>query len=645
MDEAEMEKIQGDGVYRKRFDLDHLDDNIIKDFVKSDAVKGTQKNTLVRRCNYLSEKILTALKPSTSADEGSNNVPKQSGFGVLNRIIEEDEKRLESNELVDQDGQQDCQSVAIKADHEGVNRTYTPEEAANYKAIVLTLLESSSDEDILIPEDEDMEAFDVEDAEMNGTDSEARANGSGDPSEWGLSPAQLNELHAMHDAVAELLKHFWMCFPPVTPELEEKLQRMAQTLRNYEANQLREAERQFGKINVQHCHQMLARAHTRERKGVGDIDKVQTKWKELQALMEAREKPSISEDTLKKMWDDLYEEALKIPNMSHPGAPKGGEENAKVITSWGERREGSLLTAEKLVQPWRTLFYPTDVSGERSYAFVGALANLERVVLDYVFDRVCVLGFKPVSVPDLVAREVTEACGVSQRTQKDMQYTLQDEPDIVLSGTAEMGISALLRNKTFEEEQLPLRVVAMSRNTLQDEIRCYRPEISNSAAEAKLYRVHEFTKVEMYVMCTPEQSEAELEYLVQIQKGTFESFGLHCRQMEMPTEELGAPAARKIDVEAWMPGRQIYGEVSSASNCTDYQARRLGIRYKTKSGEKKFVHTCNGTAVASTRTLISILETFQNERKSLDDLPEVIRKRLQTQRPPPIKFQQAKPLS
>ncbi|EYC37957.1 hypothetical protein Y032_0754g2058 [Ancylostoma ceylanicum] len=263
MDEAEMEKIQGDGVYRKRFDLDHLDDNIIKDFVKSDAVKGTQKNTLVRRCNYLSEKILTALKPSTSADEGSNNVPKQSGFGVLNRIIEEDEKRLESNELVDQDGQQDCQSVAIKADHEGVNRTYTPEEAANYKAIVLTLLESSSDEDILIPEDEDMEAFDVEDAEMNGTDSEARANGSGDPSEWGLSPAQLNELHAMHDAVAELLKHFWMCFPPVTPELEEKLQRMAQTLRNYEANQLREAERQFGKINVQHCHQMLARAHTR----------------------------------------------------------------------------------------------------------------------------------------------------------------------------------------------------------------------------------------------------------------------------------------------------------------------------------------------------------------------------------------------
>ncbi|KHJ85788.1 hypothetical protein OESDEN_14477 [Oesophagostomum dentatum] len=129
------------------------------------------------------------------------------------------------------------------------------------------------------------------------------------------------------------------------------------------------------------------------------------------------------------------------------------------MAAWSEKREGNFLTAEKLVQPWRSLFYPTDVSGERSYAFVGALANLERVILEYVFDRVCVLGFKPVYVPDLVSKEVTEACGVSQRTQKDTQYSLQDEPDVALSGTAE---------------------------------------------------------VEMYVMCTAEQSEAELDYLVQI---------------------------------------------------------------------------------------------------------------------------------
>ncbi|VDM71265.1 unnamed protein product [Strongylus vulgaris] len=111
--------------------------------------------------------------------------------------------------------------------------------------------------------DEDLDAFDLEDVEANGTDSQAQANGSGDPSEWGLTPAQLNELRAIHDSVAELLKHFWTCFPPVTPELEEKLERMSQTLRKYEANQLREAERQFGRINVQHCYSMLSRAHAR----------------------------------------------------------------------------------------------------------------------------------------------------------------------------------------------------------------------------------------------------------------------------------------------------------------------------------------------------------------------------------------------
>ncbi|KAJ1358927.1 hypothetical protein KIN20_017497 [Parelaphostrongylus tenuis] len=112
----------------------------------------------------------------------------------------------------------------------------------------------------------------------------------------------------------------------------------------------------------------------------------------------------------------------------------------------------------------------------------------------------------------------------------------------------------------------------------------------------------------------------------------------------MPSEELGAPAARKVHIEVWMPGREIFGEVSSASNCTDYQSRRLNIRYQTKSGTKEFVHTCNGTAVASTRTLIGLLESFQTDRKGLDNLPDVIRSRLKTVRPPPIKFQPAKPL-
>ncbi|KAE9420154.1 hypothetical protein Angca_008907, partial [Angiostrongylus cantonensis] len=333
----------------------------------------------------------------------------------------------------------------------------------------------------------------------------------------------------------------------------------------------------------------------------------------------------------------FYYEALRIPNMSHPDVPRGDEKNAKVLCTWGIKREGPCVTAEELVHSWRTLFHPTDASGERSYAFVGALANLERALLEYVFDRVCVLDFKPISVPDLVSKEVTEACGLFQSSPKNIQYSLEDEPNVVLSGTGEMGVAAYLQNQIVGEERLPLRFVTMSR--------CYRPEISNSAHEAKLYRVHEFNKVEMFVICTPNQSDDELNYLVEIQKGTFEALGLHCRQVDMPSEELGAPAARKVDIEVWMPGRAVFGEVSSASNCTDYQARRLNIRCKTKSDAKEFVHTCNGTAVASTRTLIGLLESFQAGRKGLESLPDVIRKRLKTVRPPPLKFQPAKPLS
>uniref|UniRef100_A0A8L8Q1K0 serine--tRNA ligase n=1 Tax=Heligmosomoides polygyrus TaxID=6339 RepID=A0A8L8Q1K0_HELPZ len=370
----------------------------------------------------------------------------------------------------------------------------------------------------------------------------------------------------------------------------------------------------------------------RERKGVGDIDAVRRKWSELHTIMEAKEKPKISESKLKEMWDELYEEALRIPNMSHPDVPKGGMEHAKKVATWGEKREGPCLTAEKLVQSWRTLFFPTDAAGERSYAFVGALANLERALLEYVFDRVSVLDFKPVSVPDLVPKEITEACGVTQHSQKEILYCLRDEPHIALSGTAEMGISAMLKGRTFQEEELPLRLVALSR--------CYRPEISNSAVEAKLYRVHEFNKIEMYVICTPEQSDGELNYLVEIQRGTFESFGLHswCGSRS----ESGH---RGVDKARLVPGFQLAGAGLLSSLIISCYNHRSDIRYNAKSGEKKFVHTCNGTAVASTRALISILETFQTERKSLDNLPDVIRQRLKTVRPPPIKLQQAKPLA
>ncbi|CAI4225431.1 unnamed protein product [Auanema sp. JU1783] len=348
----------------------------------------------------------------------------------------------------------------------------------------------------------------------------------------------------------------------------------------------------------------MIRLNIQSRKGVGDIDGLLKKWKEMEELINTKDKPKITELELRKMWDEIYDLASDIPNMSIEDVPVGDETNAKILCEWGEKRTGNLLTAEKLVQGWRALIHPVDACGERSYVFLGALANLERALLKSTFERLTALGFKPVTVPDLVSLDITEACGVlSRKSNKNIQYTLKDEPNVALSGTAEMGIASLLKNQILDASHLPLRLVSMSR--------CFRPEISHSASEAKLYRVHEFNKVEMFTICTPEQSESEMEYLVQIQKGIFESLGLHCRQLLMPSEELGAPAARKIDIEAWMPGRQRYGEVSSASNCKDFQARRLGIKYRTSDGKTDFVHTFNGTGIASTRAVVSILETFQ----------------------------------
>uniref|UniRef100_A0A914XZT8 serine--tRNA ligase n=1 Tax=Panagrolaimus superbus TaxID=310955 RepID=A0A914XZT8_9BILA len=180
-----------------------------------------------------------------------------------------------------------------------------------------------------------------------------------------------------------------------------------------------------------------------------------------------------------------------------------------------------------------------------------------------------------------------------------------------------MGIADKLASRTFKESELPKLFFAESR--------CFRPEISKSASEAKLYRVHEFNKLEMFAICTPTQSSKVLQMFLEIQIKIWSKLGVKYRVLDMPSEELGAAASRKYDIEAWMPGRGIYGEVSSTSNCTDYQARRLGIKYQNEgnSGEECFVHTCNGTAMASTRALITVLETFQTSRGFVP--PEILK--------------------
>jgi seryl-tRNA synthetase len=200
-------------------------------------------------------------------------------------------------------------------------------------------------------------------------------------------------------------------------------------------------------------------------------------------------------------------------------------------------------------------------------------------------------------------------------------YSLADT-DLCLIATAEITLGGMHREQIFDELDLPKRYVGLSH--------CFRTEAGAPGRDTRgLYRVHQFTKVEMFAFCTPDQSEDLHKELLRIEEDVFQGLGLPYQVIDTCTGDLGGPAYRKYDLEAWMPGRGEggeYGEVTSTSNCTDYQARRLAIRYRTpKQKGTRFVHTLNGTAVACTRALLAILENYQQADGSVV-VPEVLRR-------------------
>ncbi|XP_063216208.1 serine--tRNA ligase, mitochondrial isoform X4 [Bacillus rossius redtenbacheri] len=189
--------------------------------------------------------------------------------------------------------------------------------------------------------------------------------------------------------------------------------------------------------------------------------------------------------------------------------------------------------------------------------------------------------------------------------------------DLCLSGTAEMALAGYVMNRQFHASELPLRLAAVSR--------CFRAETSRLSEERGIYRVHQFTKVEMFAVTDKVSSDSLLEEFREIQEEIFAGLGLHLQTLDMPPHELGAPAYRKYDLEAWLPGRNMFGEVSSGSNCTDYQSRRLAIKYWPRGASvPEHAHTVNGTACAIPRMLIALVETHQ-ERDGTVVIPELLR--------------------
>jgi seryl-tRNA synthetase len=263
------------------------------------------------------------------------------------------------------------------------------------------------------------------------------------------------------------------------------------------------------------------------------------------------------------------------------------------------------------------------VCGSRFVYLTGAGAMLELALINWAMAKVVSKGFKPMIVPDLVRQSTMEKCGFQPRAENTQVYAIENS-DLCLAGTAEILLGGVCMDEVLSEKQLPIKMAAFSH--------CFRTEAGAAGASTRgLYRLHQFSKVEMFVVSTPEQSEAIHDELIGIETEMYAELGFHFKVLDMSSQDLGAPAYRKFDVEAWMPALGRYGEISSASNCTDYQARRLNIKYRpegvTEDGKKqnlRHCHTLNATACAVPRMIVTILENFQNEDGSVT-VPEPLR--------------------
>ena len=323
--------------------------------------------------------------------------------------------------------------------------------------------------------------------------------------------------------------------------------------------------------------------------------------------------------------DEAFQaEARTIPNYAHPDAPVGKEDKDSLAIRFH-------------LEPKRFAFKPKDhvqlgeeldvldfdsgakVAGQKFYYIKNQLVILQMALERYAMDIVVKHGFTPFITPDIAKEEILQGIGFNPRGEESNIYTLEGT-GTCLVGTAEITLGGYYQNTILDKADLPIRMTGLSH--------CFRREAGGAGQYSKgLYRVHQFSKLEMFIYCLPEDSDRYHQEILSIEEEIFSGLGLAYRVVDTATGDLGAPAYRKFDIEAWMPGRGEegeYGEVTSTSNCTDYQARSLNIRYRDDDGKLRFVHMLNGTAVALSRAIVAIMENYQNEDGTIS-VPEVLR--------------------
>ena len=314
---------------------------------------------------------------------------------------------------------------------------------------------------------------------------------------------------------------------------------------------------------------------------------------------------------------------MKLPNMLHESVPVGQGENDNVqMRTWGTiptfnfpvKNHIDLALNLDLIDVERA----GKVAGSRFFYLKRELVLLDMALMSFAMEELFKNGYTPIEPPYLMRKEAYE--GVTALSDfADVLYKIENE-NLYLIATSEHPMAAMLQNEVLKEEEMPLKLAGIST--------CFRKEAGAHGKDTRgIFRTHQFNKIEQFIFCTPEQSWALHEELINNAEQLAQKLGLPYRVVNVCTGDIGTVAAKKYDIEAWMPAQNSYREIVSCSNCTDYQARRLNVRYREKEGAptKGFVHTLNSTAIATGRTIVAILENFQQEDGSIT-IPKPLRK-------------------
>lgn len=338
----------------------------------------------------------------------------------------------------------------------------------------------------------------------------------------------------------------------------------------------------------------------------------------LETARKIKSELTVEEPKLNEIEQQLKDLLKQVPNIIFDDVPLGGEECSVEIKQWGgQKSEGVDHLDYALSRDWVDFERGAKVAGAKFYYLKNGLALLENALLQFGLKKVIEHGFSFMTVPDMVSSKILEGCGFNPRSSEQSdEYYIEGE-DLAMIATAEMPLTGYYMDEILDEKDLPICLAGYSA--------CFRKEAGTYGKHTRgLFRVHQFNKLEMYVFCLPEQSKDMHEKIRTIEEEIWQELGIPYRVINIAAGDLGSPAAKKYDIEYWSPVDQKYRELTSCSNCTDFQARSLNIRVKREDGSLETVHTLNGTAVSLARTMVAVIENYAQKDGKLK-VPEVLK--------------------